>query len=175
MTTRKTLPQRAPFLVTTGHSRSKNGVASLAYDPVVHADVRRIEATRRISASQHPAWIAGSSRAMTKYEIVLATHSAPELCPPPRRHSKKNSPPANKGRRSAERRNPTIGRAASTGVAADRCPGAAARHNGGAPAFRRFTAALARPNASSLGSAPEPGFPTSRARGCFARLHPSVG
>jgi hypothetical protein len=23
-------------LVTTGHSRSKNGVASLAYDPVVH-------------------------------------------------------------------------------------------------------------------------------------------
>jgi hypothetical protein len=25
-------------LVTTGHSRSKNGVASLAYDPVVHRD-----------------------------------------------------------------------------------------------------------------------------------------
>jgi len=25
------------FIVTTGHSRSKNGVASLAYDPVVHA------------------------------------------------------------------------------------------------------------------------------------------
>ena len=88
---------------------------------------------------------------------------------------KKDLPPATKGRRSAERRNPTIGRAAPTSVAADRCPGAAARHNGGAPAFRRFTAALARPNASSLGSAPEPGFPTSRARGCFARLHPSVG
>ena len=47
-----------------------------------------------------------------------------------------------RGRRSAERRNPTIGRAASTGVAADRCPGAAARHNGGALAFRRFTAVL---------------------------------
>jgi hypothetical protein len=28
------------LFVTTGHSRSKNGVASLAYDPVVHADVR---------------------------------------------------------------------------------------------------------------------------------------
>ena len=56
-------------------------------------------------------------------------------------------PRQHKGRRSAERRNPTIGRAASTSVAADRCPGAAARHNGGAPAFRRFTAALARPNA----------------------------
>jgi hypothetical protein len=27
-------------LVTTGHSRSKNGVASLAYDPVVHAEVQ---------------------------------------------------------------------------------------------------------------------------------------
>ena len=26
------------FLVTTGHSRSKNGVASLAYAPVVHSD-----------------------------------------------------------------------------------------------------------------------------------------
>jgi hypothetical protein len=29
------------FFVTTGHGRSKNGVASLAYDPVVHAEVRR--------------------------------------------------------------------------------------------------------------------------------------
>jgi hypothetical protein len=28
------------YLVTAGHSRSKNGVASLAYDPVVHADLR---------------------------------------------------------------------------------------------------------------------------------------
>jgi hypothetical protein len=27
-----------PFLVTTGHSRLKNGVASLAYAPVVHAE-----------------------------------------------------------------------------------------------------------------------------------------
>jgi hypothetical protein len=35
--------------------------------------------------------------------------------------------PGKKGRRSAERRNPTIGRAASTSVAAHRCPGAAAR------------------------------------------------
>jgi hypothetical protein len=28
--------------VTTGHSRLKNGVALLAYDPVVHADVPRM-------------------------------------------------------------------------------------------------------------------------------------
>jgi hypothetical protein len=27
-------------LVTTGHSRSKNGVASRAYDPVVHSEPR---------------------------------------------------------------------------------------------------------------------------------------
>jgi hypothetical protein len=27
-------------LVTTGHSRLKNGVASLAYDPVVHSEVQ---------------------------------------------------------------------------------------------------------------------------------------
>ncbi|HEX4408580.1 MAG TPA: hypothetical protein VH206_07400 [Xanthobacteraceae bacterium] len=41
------------LLVTTGHSRSKNGVASLAYGLVVHADVKA-------------AWIAGSSPAMTR-------------------------------------------------------------------------------------------------------------
>jgi hypothetical protein len=29
---------KRPYFVTTGHRRLKNGVASLAYDPVVHAD-----------------------------------------------------------------------------------------------------------------------------------------
>jgi hypothetical protein len=29
-----------------GHSRSKNGVASLAYDPAIHDDVRRIPTVR---------------------------------------------------------------------------------------------------------------------------------
>jgi hypothetical protein len=33
------LPQAFCF-VTTGHSRSKNGLASLTYDPVVHDEVR---------------------------------------------------------------------------------------------------------------------------------------
>jgi len=28
------------LIVTTGHNRSKNGIASLAYAPVVHADVQ---------------------------------------------------------------------------------------------------------------------------------------
>jgi hypothetical protein len=30
----------ATYIVTTGHSRSKNGVASVGYDPVVHADAQ---------------------------------------------------------------------------------------------------------------------------------------
>jgi hypothetical protein len=42
--------------------------------------------------------------------------SAPELCSPPRRHSTIDSPPAYKGRRSAERRMPTTVRAAQTSL-----------------------------------------------------------
>jgi hypothetical protein len=38
---------------------------------------------------------------------------------------------------------------------------------GGALAFRRLTAALARPNASSLGSAPVPAFPETRPGGRY--------
>jgi hypothetical protein len=37
-------------------------------------------------------------------------------------------------------------------------------------AFRRFTAALATPVATSIGSAPEPGFPRPAKAQCFARL-----
>jgi hypothetical protein len=33
-----------PLFVTTGHSRSKNGVASLAYDPVFHAEMQLLKA-----------------------------------------------------------------------------------------------------------------------------------
>jgi hypothetical protein len=39
-------------------------------------------------------------------------------------------------------------------------------------AFRRFTAALATPVATSIGSAPEPGFPRQAEPKCFARLKP---
>jgi hypothetical protein len=60
------LSARPPYppLVTTGHSRSKNGVASLAYDPVVHGEAPRMPTVR--SALVTSAWIAGSSPAMTK-------------------------------------------------------------------------------------------------------------
>jgi len=54
-----------------------------------------------------------------------------------------------KGRRSAERRMPSTVRAARTRKRIQR----------DALAFRRFTAALATPVATSIGSAPEPGFP----------------
>jgi len=49
------------FLVTTGHSRSKNGVASLAYDPVVHAEQRLRKTSRQIQSYFISAWIAGLS------------------------------------------------------------------------------------------------------------------
>jgi hypothetical protein len=57
--------QRCILLVTTGHSRSKNGVASLAYAPVVHAEVQRCQQSEFCS-NRFAAWIAGSSPAMTK-------------------------------------------------------------------------------------------------------------
>ena len=74
-----------------------------------------------------------------------------------------------RGRRSAERRMPTICRALSTNVAACRWS-SRQRALRGALAFRRFTAALARPNASSLGSAPVPAFPETRLDGRYPRL-----
>ena len=39
--------------VTTGHSRSKNGIASLAFDPVVHAEGQQTPTRTRIAAQPH--------------------------------------------------------------------------------------------------------------------------
>jgi hypothetical protein len=72
-----------------------------------------------------------------------------------------------KGRRSAERRMPTM--SAHTGKR-HRLPMLKARLRAtieGAPAFRRFTAALATGYYPD-GSAPEPGFLKTRRTGCFA-------
>jgi hypothetical protein len=55
-----------PSLVMRGHSRSKNGVASLAYDPRIHAEARQRGPNRNAEASGAAEWIAGSSPAMTK-------------------------------------------------------------------------------------------------------------
>jgi hypothetical protein len=46
------------FFVTTGHSCSKNGVASLAYDPVVHAEPTLDKPHRQSCCTS--GWIAGS-------------------------------------------------------------------------------------------------------------------
>jgi hypothetical protein len=101
----------------------------------------------RFAASTSP-----RKRGEVKKNIVLATHPRPSFAHHHHAVPKIDSPPANKGGRSAERRNPTIGRAASTGVAADRCPGAAARQTGRArlPAPHRGS----RPNALALALSP---------------------
>jgi hypothetical protein len=70
-------------------------------DPVVHADVPRIKQSRRISANQRPAWIAGSSPAMTTWKLVLATHFGARVLLHHHDHEK-DSPPATK--REAKRR-----------------------------------------------------------------------
>ena len=77
---------------------------------------------------------------------------ASEPCLRPR--AKLDSPPANKGRRSAERRMPTMCRAAQTSVGSLRHPSAARLRAivGGAPAFRRFDRGSRRD--SHPGSAP---------------------
>jgi hypothetical protein len=55
-----------PRIVTTGHSRLKNGVASLAYDPMVHASVKA-------------AWIAGSFCIKTALTRLLSGNDETEL------------------------------------------------------------------------------------------------
>jgi hypothetical protein len=37
---------RCPLRVVAGHSRTKDGVASLAYDPAIHDDVQRATSVR---------------------------------------------------------------------------------------------------------------------------------
>jgi hypothetical protein len=58
--------------------------------------------------SRHAAWIAGSSPAMTAWKIVLAAPMRPSFGDHYDAISKIGSPPAIKGRRSAERRMPTM-------------------------------------------------------------------
>jgi hypothetical protein len=79
-----------------------------------------------------------------------------------------DSPPRNKPRgRSAGRRKFVWSRATSANVAVRRCTERGSAPCRGALAFRRSTAALARPNVSSLGSAPVPAFPETRLDGRY--------
>jgi hypothetical protein len=68
-----------PPFVTTGHSRSKNGVASLAYAPVVHAGGQQTKNLRRIFASVAPAWIAGSFDVKTALSRLMSGNDDAEI------------------------------------------------------------------------------------------------
>jgi hypothetical protein len=50
------------YLVTTGHSRSKNGVASLAYDPVVHAEMQFLKPHGESAQATLPRGLPGQAR-----------------------------------------------------------------------------------------------------------------
>jgi hypothetical protein len=45
-----------------GHSRSKNGVASLAYAPAIHVLLRHCEQSEAIQRNKRKNWIASSLR-----------------------------------------------------------------------------------------------------------------
>jgi hypothetical protein len=105
---------------------------------------------RRHSASGRSAWIAGSfdtktalralCPAMTTQKIVLATRACARALLPPRRHFKKDSLPAKKGKRSAERRMPSMSAITQTSgrnVRHSPAPRLRAPSKRGAPAFRR--------------------------------------
>jgi hypothetical protein len=136
------------------------------------ADNRVIARSASDEAIQIPAqaaWIASLALAMTRNRHRSRDAHAPELCPPPR--TEKDSPPA---KREAKRRKahvPTISaQQRQTSPFAD----ASARLRatlGGAPAFRRFTAALTTGYYPD-GSAPEPGFRKVRRAGVLPVRRP---
>jgi hypothetical protein len=107
--------------------------------------IARSEATKQSSFSRKPTGLLRSARndnvknrsrgALLRPSFAHHHHAIPKI----------DSPPANKGGRSAERRNPTIGRAASTSIAAHRCPGAAARPSLLLPRLRGRVREGARP------------------------------
>ena len=113
----------------------------------------------------------GTRSSSTANEIVLATH----LCVRVMRTTttpfqKIGSLPATKGRRSAERRI-VLPIAAYAAARLPLCPPPLAGEGweGAAPAFRRFTAALATGSYPD-GSAPEPGFPCASSSQVFCPL-----
>ncbi len=59
-----------------GHSRPKDGVASLAYDPRVHELARLTQALRKIFFAEAGSWTAGSSPAVTPLLLIHMGNSA---------------------------------------------------------------------------------------------------
>jgi hypothetical protein len=115
--------------------------------------------------SPRAAWIAGSSPAMTKYKSDLAMRFASELCEP--RRARRKCPPLKGG-------GAPIGAPSMTARRRQVC--ANLRNSSAARqrlvreplAFRRSAAALARANASAVGSAPVPAFPETRLDECYS-------
>jgi hypothetical protein len=52
--------------VIAGHSRSKNGVTSFAYDPAIHAAAKRGRIYRLDFASRRSAWTTGLNPVVTR-------------------------------------------------------------------------------------------------------------
>jgi hypothetical protein len=96
-----------------------------------------------------------------KNKILLATRCAPEACAPPPR------PGLPEGRRSAAKAQPSIGRTTQSDVAIEPCAGAAAALIASRSPFGAPPAALARANASAVGSAPVTALPETRRGGRY--------
>jgi hypothetical protein len=62
-------------IVIAGHSRPKDGVASLAYDPAIHDDSPRVAAESFVTAAR-TAWMPGSSPGMTAERLTDANGAA---------------------------------------------------------------------------------------------------
>jgi hypothetical protein len=90
---------------------------------------------------------------MTTSQIILAARFASESCAPPRQT--RFAPGTKEG---AERRRAQFSLGPRNTGKRCRCLGRGSAHFRGALAFRRSAAALARANASTLGSAPVPCF-----------------
>ncbi len=101
---------------------------------------------------------------MTASNLVPAMHLHPSCC----LQAHEFFASEQEGRRSADRRHPTKLRTIGCGGGPFLSPPPlAGRLGGGAPAFRRSTAALARPVATSIGSAPDPRFLRPGSFGCY--------
>ena len=107
---------------------------------------------------------------MTTSQIILAARFASEFCAPPRQT--RFAPGTKEG---AERRRAQFSLGPRNTGKRCRCLGRGSAHFRGALAFRRSAAALARANASTLGSAPVPCFLRPGLAGVTARCIVRVG
>src|ERR1700722_10528194 len=112
--------------------------------------------------SLHTPTVATPTAKRRKKIIVLAARLRARAVPTTTLQNR-FAPSKQRGRRSAERR-----------IVVPIAACATAHPWLDAPACRRFTAALATGSYPD-GSSPEPGFPTSQTRGCFARLPLAAG